>query len=165
MDSATLAVRRSFPAAAPAAASDDDAAPLTSAGGRPQREQLTSFGHFRAIVAQVMRLHAVEWTIVGLSVADFVFVLLQIGWTLMRDPQCACDEDCTEEEPLWFKLCGYASLAITSLFLVEIPLDLIGFGFDFYLTQRFHWLHVLDASVVVVAFCLEVAVDSISLCL
>lgn len=49
--------------------------------------------------------------------------------------------------------------SLAALFLVEIPLDLIGFGFDFYLTQRFHWLHVLDAIVIIVAFCLEVAVD------
>jgi hypothetical protein len=60
---------------------------------------------------------------------------------------------------------SHVSLAITTLFLIEIPLQLWAFGVRYYNPIRgsgdgervmFGWLHLFDAAVIVTTFILEV---------
>lgn len=89
---------------------------------------------------------------------DAICVLADLGYTFLS-------EDCRlqEEEPLWLTALAFTSLAITSLFLIEIPLHIYTFGFKFYnpLAKNekatvHSSLHFLDASVIIVTFILEV---------
>jgi hypothetical protein len=71
------------------------------------------------------------------------------------------DDSCGEgENPQWLEAVGYISLAITSFFLIEIPLAIYAFGASFYnpLGHKVvhSGLHFLDASVIVVTFIIEV---------
>jgi len=66
---------------------------------------------------------------------------------------------------VWLEVLSHVSLAITTLFLIEIPLHLWAFGVRYYNPIRgsgdgekimFGWLHLFDAMVIVTTFILEV---------
>lgn len=68
-------------------------------------------------------------------------------------------------DPAWLEVLSHVSLAITTLFLIEIPLQLWAFGVRYYNPIRgsgdgervmFGWLHLFDAAVIVTTFVLEV---------
>lgn len=111
--------------------------------------------------------------IIGLTLADAVFVVSEICWDLLvRDD---CSEEAREEPP-FIEMASYLSIIITceswvprrpafgradqfssprrtGCFLVEIPLAFFAFGIKYYK----HFLHLFDAVVVIVTFVLEVA--------
>ncbi|GAA6061619.1 hypothetical protein JCM10212_000961 [Sporobolomyces blumeae] len=109
---------------------------------------------WRLLLARTLETSEWHWAIIAFSLVDFAFVLAEI----VADYVDVVDDDCTAlclaDSPL-LELLDWLSLFITGLFVVEIPLNVLAFGFGFYSTVR-HWrLHIFDALVVVGAFALE----------
>ncbi|GAA5960123.1 hypothetical protein JCM21900_002410 [Sporobolomyces salmonicolor] len=115
------------------------------------------YSGFRRQLAYALDTPAFHWTIIGLSLLDFIFVMCAIGYEYLKDQRCLCDDSCEEDVPV-MEILDLLSIFITGLFVLEIPLDLIAFGISHYTTAT-HWpLHCFDAVVVVVAFVVEVGV-------
>lgn len=92
---------------------------------------------------------------------DAICVLADLSYTFLSD-QCSPDH---EEEPEWLRIFALISLTITSVFLIEIPLHIYTFSTKYYnpfansreSPQAVHsGLHLLDATVIVVTFVIEV---------
>lgn len=85
-------------------------------------------------------------------------MLADLSYTFLSD-ECAPGH---EEEPQWLTVLSYTSLAITSLFLVEIPAQIYAFSATFYNPfahgpEAVHsGLHFLDAVVILGTFIIEV---------
>lgn len=84
---------------------------------------------------------------------DATCVLADLGHTFLSD-------DCppSDEGPAWLEVLANISLAITTLFLIEIPLALWAFGFRFYIPfsgVSHAALHLFDAVIIVTTFVLE----------
>lgn len=66
---------------------------------------------------------------------DAVFVLIDLAHDALRT-QCACDEKGQphriEEKPDWLEALGVVSFVITTLFLIEIPLQIFAFGWAWF---------------------------------
>ncbi|KAH0827079.1 hypothetical protein J3R83DRAFT_4765 [Lanmaoa asiatica] len=95
------------------------------------------------------RLHAFVLTLIAI---DAVCVVTDIAYGFLVDG-CA-----TPEGPFWLEVLANISLAITTFFLLEIPLALWAFGIKFYVP--FYGvphapLHIFDAIIVVTTFVLE----------
>ena len=93
---------------------------------------------------------------------DASCVLADLVYTFLQDP-CSSPSGGPggelEEQPAWLGALQHVSLAITTLFLVEIPLNVWAFGWRFYAPLGAHplaSLHCFDALVIVVTFTLEV---------
>ena len=70
-----------------------------------------------------------------------------------------CTSPSEPESPLWLDILSEISTAITTLFLVEIPLALWSFGLQYYnpIGSTVHAaLHLFDALIIVTTFVLEV---------
>ncbi|BGP38576.1 hypothetical protein JCM10450v2_002525 [Rhodotorula kratochvilovae] len=122
----------------------------------------TDFQRFRYLLRRVLSSPRTEWTIIAFSVLDFVLCFVQITWLILRDPECECRGTCDEEEPHWLHWLDIASLIITGAFVFEIPLDLTAFGPRYYTSMRYHWLHLVDSLVILVAFVLEIVLEGIA---
>ncbi|GAA6051635.1 hypothetical protein JCM3770_001204 [Rhodotorula araucariae] len=129
-------------------------------GEKPPTTQ--GFRHFRHLVRRVLSSPRTEWTIIVFAVIDFVFCFLQIAWLILRDPECECRGTCDEDEPAWLHWLDITSLLISGIFVFEIPFDVIGFGLEYYTTMRYHWLHLVDTLVILIAFVLEVMLEGIA---
>ncbi|KAL7421787.1 hypothetical protein Q5752_003558 [Cryptotrichosporon argae] len=88
--------------------------------------------------------------VLSLIALDASFVLTDVGWTVLH-PACSADLD----SPRWLETLSYLSLAITCLFLLEIPASLWAFGSRWFGLSRRRppvthaFLHLFDAVVVV----------------
>jgi len=92
--------------------------------------------------------------VITLITIDAACVLADLTYTFLSD-QCPPED----ESPLWLEVLAHISLAITTLFLVEIPLSLWSHGPKFYkpLGPVPHAsLHLFDAVVILGTFVLEV---------
>jgi hypothetical protein len=90
---------------------------------------------------------------------DAVFVIIDLGYSIIH-PECPAEPGGPVERPEWLEILSHCSLAITSLFLIEIPLTLWSLGFQFlnpWGPVPHAWLHLFDAVVIVTTFSLEVA--------
>ncbi|GAA5884492.1 hypothetical protein JCM6882_005273 [Rhodosporidiobolus microsporus] len=112
------------------------------------------FQRFRRRLAAALDSPETHWTIIGLSVLDFVFTVGELAYEFLKESSCVCNDSC--EEPAMLEMVGWLSTFVTTAFVVEIPLDLVAFGPKHYLTAKHHLLHLFDAVVVIVAFVLEV---------
>ncbi|KAF8350795.1 hypothetical protein F5887DRAFT_940932 [Amanita rubescens] len=96
-------------------------------------------------------LHKIVITLIAI---DAACVLADLSYTLLTS-------SCTPEEPeapVWLEVLSHVSLAITSLFLIEIPLTLWSFGPRFYNPLGdlpYASLHVFDALIIISTFSLE----------
>jgi len=85
---------------------------------------------------------------------DAICVLADLAYTFLT-PDCPAPES-----PEWLEVFAHISLAITTLFLVEIPLSLWAKGLKYlnpFGTAPHAGLHAFDALVIVTTFTLEVA--------
>ncbi|KAL8278102.1 hypothetical protein RQP46_009562 [Phenoliferia psychrophenolica] len=96
-----------------------------------------------------------HWLVILLTSLDAVFVLCDIGFDFLKDQRCICTNSCPED-PQILEIFSWFSLGITSLFLIEIPLSLYCFGTQHYTSVSHAYLHLFDAVVIIVTFCLEV---------
>jgi len=110
-------------------------------------------------LAEVLESKTFHKVIIFLITIDAICVLADLSYTFLSE-DCRTQE---EEEPRWLTVLSYTSLAITSLFLIEIPLHIYTFGAKFYNpfakneeVTIHSGLHFLDAGVIVVTFILEV---------
>ncbi|KAF6765108.1 hypothetical protein DFP72DRAFT_870129 [Ephemerocybe angulata] len=103
---------------------------------------------------QSLRVHQL---IIALIFIDATLVIIDLGYSAVR-PDCHAPGE-KPETPLWLEVLSHISLAITSLFLVEIPLTIWSLGVWWYwpfgsITHA--WLHLFDAAVIIATFVLEV---------
>ncbi|KAF8310872.1 hypothetical protein DL93DRAFT_1565135 [Clavulina sp. PMI_390] len=100
--------------------------------------------------------------VILLITLDAICVLVDLSYTFLFDDSCGPGGPSEEEEPLFLTVLSLFSLAVTSLFLVEIPLNLYAFGGKFYHPfahgqEAVHSsLHFLDALVIIGTFIIEV---------
>ncbi|KAF5391477.1 hypothetical protein D9757_002013 [Collybiopsis confluens] len=93
--------------------------------------------------------------VIALITLDAAIVLTDLGYTLLSP-------GCTPEGPYapeWLEILSHISLGITAFFLLEIPLALLAFGFEFYNpfgSTPHAILHDFDAFIILTTFILEV---------
>ena len=90
-------------------------------------------------------------------VLDATFGIIDLGYVLVH-PICKGNIH-ENENPLWLEVLGRVSLAITSLFLLEIPFTMWALGFQWFIPfgpVQHASLHLFDAIVIVTTFVLEV---------
>jgi len=93
-------------------------------------------------------------TVIALIAFDAIFVLADLAYTFLT-PDCPAPES-----PEWLEVLAHISLAITTLFLIEIPLSLWALGFQYmnpFGTAPHAGLHAFDSIIIVTTFTLEVA--------
>ncbi|KIK98842.1 hypothetical protein PAXRUDRAFT_823394 [Paxillus rubicundulus Ve08.2h10] len=119
--------------------------------GRPEGT-LHTWQENTACFLESSRLHTFVITLIAI---DAGCVLADLGYSFLSDG-CVIPEG--PEAPLWLEIVANISLAITTFFLVEIPLSLWSFGLRFYLPYSgvLHApLHLFDALIVITTFVLE----------
>jgi len=97
-----------------------------------------------------------HYTVLALIIIDSACVLADLGYTVLSDTCTPVEGD---DAPVWLDVLSHLSLAITTLFLVEIPVTLWALGFSFFnpVGKTTHAaLHLFDAVVIVTTFVLEV---------
>ncbi|KIK59763.1 hypothetical protein GYMLUDRAFT_59895 [Collybiopsis luxurians FD-317 M1] len=93
--------------------------------------------------------------VIALIAIDAAIVLVDLGYTLLSP-------DCTPEGPdgpEWLEILSHVSLGITAFFLLEIPLALTAFGFEYYNpfgNTPHAIMHEFDAFIIITTFVLEV---------
>ncbi|KAG1768346.1 hypothetical protein EDD22DRAFT_872758 [Suillus occidentalis] len=91
--------------------------------------------------------------VIALIVIDATCVLADLGYTVLSDGCAPPDEG-----PEWLEVLATISLAITTLFLIEIPVTLWAFGVRFYTPFSgvpHAALHLFDTAIIVTTFVLE----------
>lgn len=89
-------------------------------------------------------------------VIDASCVLADLTYTFLS-PGCEPPEG--GDAPAWLEVLAHISLAITTFFLIEIPLSIYAFGLKFYNPfgpVPHSVLHLFDAFIIVTTFILEV---------
>ncbi|KZT68214.1 hypothetical protein DAEQUDRAFT_672036 [Daedalea quercina L-15889] len=119
----------------------------------------TSWREWTAEVLESPKLHK---TVIALARTSFISrvlidsacVLADLGYTFLEE-NCVPEED----QPVWLTVLSQISLAITTFFLVEIPVTIWAQGWSFYKPggkAPHSSLHFFDAAVIVTTFVLEV---------
>ncbi|KAI0780782.1 hypothetical protein BD413DRAFT_500129 [Trametes elegans] len=120
------------------------------------RSSKTTYEHCKIRTAEFLESTPLHYTVVALVLIDSACVLADLAYTFLS-------EDCTPIEgpdtPLWLNILANLSLAITTLFLAEIPVTLWSLGARYYnpagpVTHAA--LHLFDALVILTTFVLEV---------
>lgn len=101
-------------------------------------------------IGRAIESKAAHITILLLTLCDIILVMLQIGASLLH-----LDE--TEHEHWVLALFGHLSLAIVSVFMLEILLKIFAFGPRYFWIGTPHWvLHLVDAIIILTSFLLEI---------
>ncbi|KAG0034915.1 hypothetical protein BGZ82_005553 [Podila clonocystis] len=113
-------------------------------------------GRFRRRLGEKIESRAAHIIILFLTLADIVLVMLQIGASLLH-----LDE--SKEEVWYLELFSHISLAIVSMFMLEILIKLFAFGPRYFWRGTPHWvLHLFDAVVIMTSFVLEIVLHGVS---
>ncbi|KAG6903197.1 hypothetical protein C0995_002740 [Termitomyces sp. Mi166 len=110
---------------------------------------------WREKTAEFLEDRRMHTFIIFLITIDAACVLADLTYTVLS-PECG---EVGEELPLWLEVLSHVSSVITILFMLEIPLEIWAFGFNFYnpLGGVIHaGLHLFDALIIIVTFVLEV---------
>jgi len=109
---------------------------------------------WRARTAHFLELPILHKSVIALIAIDAICVLADLAYTFLT-PDCPAPEN-----PEWLEVLAHISLAITTIFLIEIPLSLWALGFQYlnpFGSAPHAPLHAFDALVIVTTFTLEVA--------
>ncbi|GAA5870025.1 hypothetical protein JCM16303_001876 [Sporobolomyces ruberrimus] len=109
----------------------------------------------RSRLTRILDSNSWHWTVIALSSLEFAISFSEIIHDYLEASNpCNCTGTCRESEI--FEALEWVSLFITSLFLLEIPMDLVAFGFKFYTPRGSpQWLlHIFDSIIVIGAFVL-----------
>ncbi|KAG6376441.1 hypothetical protein JVT61DRAFT_2429 [Boletus reticuloceps] len=107
---------------------------------------------WREKVASVLESRRLHTFVLTLVVIDAACVITDIAYGFLVDGYPA------PENPAWLEVLANLSLAITTFFLIEIPLALWAFGPKFYLPYcgvPLAHLHLFDAIIIITTFVLE----------
>jgi len=110
---------------------------------------------WRQWISETLESQRLHKTVIALITIDAICVIADIAYTFLSD---GC-EPADFENPPWLEVLAHISLAITTFFLIEIPLTLYAFGPRFYLPLGpvpHASLHLFDAIIIIVTFVLEV---------
>ncbi|KAF9907685.1 hypothetical protein EC991_010717 [Linnemannia zychae] len=108
------------------------------------------FSRTRFYIGKAIESKAAHITILILTLCDIILVMLQIGASLLH-----LDE--TEHEHWAMTLFEHLSLAIISVFMLEILLKIFAFGPRYFWIGTRHWiLHLADALIIITSFLLEI---------
>ncbi|KAG6814306.1 hypothetical protein H0H92_013431 [Tricholoma furcatifolium] len=125
--------------------------PLLPTNNAHNHEEPPSWHKKTAEFLESRCLHAF---VIFLIALDAACVLADLSYTVLS-PECG---EMPGELPDWLEVLAQISLAITSLFLVEIPLAVWAFGpgfFNPFGTVVHGALHLFDAFVIIITFVLE----------
>ncbi|PIL24133.1 transporter [Ganoderma sinense ZZ0214-1] len=116
----------------------------------------TRYQRAKARTAEFLESDPLHYLVITLVLIDSACVLADLTYTFLS-------EDCTPIEgpdaPWWLGVLAHVSLAITTLFLVEIPASIWALGarkFNPFSGQPHAALHFFDAIVIITTFVLEV---------
>ncbi|KAI0748270.1 hypothetical protein C8Q80DRAFT_1270698 [Daedaleopsis nitida] len=132
----------------PSNVSDTDAVSLESQTGAPK----SKYTRAKRRTAEFLESAPLHYTVLidsGCVLADLVYTFLSEDCTPIEGP----------ETPVWLNILAQTSLAITTFFLVEIPLTLWAMGlqnFNPFGDVPHAALHFFDAIVILTTFILEV---------
>ncbi|KAG0047977.1 hypothetical protein BGZ83_007066 [Gryganskiella cystojenkinii] len=108
------------------------------------------YGKARHRIGEAIETRTAHIVILSLTVVDIILVMLQIGASLLH-----LDE--TKEEIWYIALFGHLSLAIVSMFMLEILFKFFAFGPRYFMPGTRHWfLHLIDALIILTSFLLEI---------
>ncbi|KAL0569010.1 hypothetical protein V5O48_012962 [Marasmius crinis-equi] len=133
---------------------DDEQQPLLDPEAQSRRDNHHSSTRER--LAVVLESGPFHKTVITLIVIDTACVLADLAYTLLT-PGCTTPGP---EAPAWLEILSAVSIAISSFFLVEIPLTLYTFGLNHYNpfgNIPHATLHLFDALIILATFVLEVA--------
>ncbi|KAG8829997.1 hypothetical protein FRC18_008773 [Serendipita sp. 400] len=102
--------------------------------------------------ARMLQSKAFHRTILTLILIDFVIVVIEISWKLLDN---SCPKGGEETAPAWIQVLLYISMAIASLFVLELPPTIWVFGFDYYNPWsgvQHSTFHLLDAIIIILNF-------------
>jgi len=107
-------------------------------------------------VGNALESSTVHKIVIALIIIDAGCVLADLSYTLLSS---GCEPPSGPESPVWLDVLSEISTAITTLFLIEIPLAVWSLGFRYY--NPFDGvphasLHLFDAAIIVTTFVLEV---------
>ncbi|KAG0705912.1 hypothetical protein DFH29DRAFT_234461 [Suillus ampliporus] len=121
--------------------------------GVPPERPKTTVSVWRENISRVIESSPFHTFVIALIVIDASCVLADLGYTVLSDGCVPSDEG-----PAWLEVLAHVSLAITTLFLIEIPITLWAFGIRFYIPfsgVQHAALHLFDAVIIVTTFILE----------
>ncbi|KAI0797726.1 hypothetical protein C8Q75DRAFT_16726 [Abortiporus biennis] len=111
---------------------------------------------WREKTAKFLESPPLHYLVIGLVLFDSGCVLADLAYTVLSD---TCTPPEGPDAPIWLNVLSHISLAITSLFLLEIPVTLWSLGLQFYnpFGHVIHAsLHLFDAVIIVTTFIFEV---------
>ncbi|PPQ72142.1 hypothetical protein CVT26_006898 [Gymnopilus dilepis] len=110
----------------------------------------------RAKAAYILEHPTFHKTVIALITIDALCVLADLAYSFLSS---TCEPPGGEDNPAWLEVLAQISLAITTFFLVEIPLNLWAFGFQYMnpLGPVPHAiLHLFDTIIILTTFTFEV---------
>jgi hypothetical protein len=129
---------------------------LPSHRDQSEGENVGRIAIYREKTAQVLEHRHLHKAVILMIVIDASCVLADLIYTFLS-PGCEPPEGA--DAPEWLEVLAHISLAITTFFLIEIPLSIYAFGFQFYNPfgpVPHSVLHLFDAFIIVTTFILEV---------
>jgi len=126
--------------------------------GSPSKDEDSGWKERTGRILESQTLHKL---VILFIIIDSFCVLADLAYTLLDSQTCAPDGGREEApDPAWLEMISHVSLAITTVFLIEIPLQLWAFGVGHYNPWEnvmYGWLHLFDAAIIITTFVLEVA--------
>ncbi|KAG2157348.1 hypothetical protein DEU56DRAFT_764111 [Suillus clintonianus] len=119
----------------------------------PTERPKSTVGVWRENISCILESRRFHTFVIALIVIDAACVLADLGFTVLSDGCAPPDEG-----PAWLEVLATISLAITTLFLIEIPVTLWAFGVRFYTPFSgvpHAALHLFDVAIIVTTFVLE----------
>jgi len=130
--------------------------PLLPSSYIQEDDQTDSPSTWRKRVAEALESPTAHKFVITFIVIDAGCVLVDLAFTLLSSD---CEAPSALGAPDWLEVLSIISTAITTLFLIEIPLTLWSLGLEFYKPHGpvpHASLHLFDAIIVVTTFVLEV---------
>ncbi|KAH7923513.1 hypothetical protein BV22DRAFT_1092763 [Leucogyrophana mollusca] len=128
--------------------------PYDTEGTTPEGPKST-VGAWREKTAGFLESTHLHTFVIALITIDAACVLADLGYSFLSD---GCTSPEGPEAPAWLEVLANISLAITTFFLIEIPLTLWAFGPRFFIPFSgipHAPLHLFDAFIIVTTFVLE----------
>ncbi|KAG2367503.1 hypothetical protein BDR07DRAFT_1606143 [Suillus spraguei] len=119
----------------------------------PTEPPKSTLGVWRENTSSILESRLFHTFVITLIVIDATCVLADLGYTVLSDTCSPLDEG-----PAWLEVLATISLAITTVFLIEIPVTLWACGFGFYnpFSDVPHAVfHLFDAVIIITTFILE----------